>query len=114
MTREDEYRVACDAQTRRYEAVTGLSILDMHRQEYRDYFGVGDYAGAPVEKGTRSINGKRWSFQVYRERSGFSWGLSTPGNSVAGSAASIADAVARIDGYVEHQTLPSELWDVTA
>lgn len=45
MSRMDDYRVAVDAQNRRYEAVTGLPVGETGRQEYRDYFGVGDSAG---------------------------------------------------------------------
>lgn len=43
------YQDARQAQDARYEDVTGLSVLDTDRQEYRDYFGVGDHAGHPVE-----------------------------------------------------------------
>lgn len=43
------YRTAKQAQDARYEDVTGLSVLDVDRQEYLDYFGIGDHAGRPVE-----------------------------------------------------------------
>lgn len=46
----DDYRVARQAQDARYENATGLPVGDTARQEYRDYFGVGDCAGAPVER----------------------------------------------------------------
>lgn len=57
MTSTDEYRAAKSAQDGRYESLTGLPVGDTNRQEYRDYFGVGDYAGTPTE--TR-INYKQW------------------------------------------------------
>lgn len=53
----DEYRVARQAQDARYEDVTGLPIGEEDRQEWRDYFGQGDYAGKPVE--TR-VTPKAW------------------------------------------------------
>lgn len=36
------YRDALQAQNARYEDATGLPIGDTGRQEYRDYFGIGD------------------------------------------------------------------------
>lgn len=66
MNTRDEYALARDAQNRRYESVTGLSVADAGRQEYRDYFGVGDYAGKPVES---RVNYRDWliSHRVERE-----------------------------------------------
>lgn len=49
MTSVDEYRLARQAQDARYEALTGLPVDDVWRQEYRDYFGRGDCAGEAVE-----------------------------------------------------------------
>lgn len=44
-----EYATARQAQDARYEDATGLPIGNTAAQEYRDYFGVGDHAGHPVE-----------------------------------------------------------------
>lgn len=46
----DDYRVARQAQDARYENFTGLSVTETGRQEYRDYFGIGDCAGTAVEQ----------------------------------------------------------------
>lgn len=53
----DEYRDARQAQDKRYEDATMMSVADTHAQEYRDYFGIGDHAGRPVE--TR-VTPKAW------------------------------------------------------
>lgn len=57
MSADDEYRVARQAQDKRYEDAIGLSVGDTDRQEYRDYFGEGFFAGDPVE---RRLNYKDW------------------------------------------------------
>ena len=48
-THIDDYRAERSAQDARYEGHTGLPVGETHRQEYRDYFGTGDYAGHPQE-----------------------------------------------------------------
>lgn len=53
----NDYRVARQAQDAAYEDATGLPIGDTNRQEYRDYFGIGDAAGVAVE--TR-VTPQRW------------------------------------------------------
>lgn len=46
-----EYKTAREAQDRRFEAANGsVGVHQTDTQEYRDYFGVGDHAGNPVEK----------------------------------------------------------------
>lgn len=46
-----EYHNARQAQDRRFEAANGsVGVHEKHTQEYKDYFGVGDHAGHPVEK----------------------------------------------------------------
>lgn len=46
----NEYRTARQAQDAKYEDATGLPVGDTGRQEYRDFFGVGDHAGRPIER----------------------------------------------------------------
>ena len=52
-----EYRLLRHAQDDRYENATGLPVGETWRQEYRDYFGVGDCGTAPVER--------RWTFRRF-------------------------------------------------
>lgn len=61
----NDYRTAKQAQDARYENATGLPVGEKDRQEYRDYFGVGDYAGTPVE--TR-VTPQRWLKDTAREQ----------------------------------------------
>lgn len=59
------YRTERQAQDARYETLTGLPIGETERQEFRDYFGVGDHAGRPAE--TR-VTPKLWMQQQAGER----------------------------------------------
>lgn len=65
MNRQVEYRAARDAQRARYEDATGLPFGEVGRQEYRDYFGIGDCAGTPVET---LITYKSWLVDGAAER----------------------------------------------
>jgi hypothetical protein len=46
----NNYRTERQGQDARYEESTGLDVTETWRQEYRDYFGIGDHAGRPVER----------------------------------------------------------------
>lgn len=61
----NDYRAARQAQDARYEDTTKLPIGDTDRQEYRDYFGIGDHAGRPVE---RRITPRDWMVNGAAER----------------------------------------------
>lgn len=67
-------------------------------------------------KWTAVLNGRPVRVTIYREPRGvpFSWQILGPGgNSTSGAARTLADARSQVAGYLTHQTLPSELWDVT-